>query len=65
MKRETRASRGATAGSRNAFLAARNEEYASAPHALQVFRITRRFGLSAAVAACVAELAFATREAAR
>ena len=63
MKRETRASRGATAGSRDAFWGDRIEEYAPAPHALQVHRLALRFGLSAAVASTVAELAFTTREA--
>ena len=62
MNEETRASRGATAGLRNAFLAARNETYASSPHSLQAQRLIRRYGLSPAVAAVVAAHVYAVPE---
>lgn len=54
MKDETRASRGATAGLENAFLAVRNETYALPPALLQARILSRRYGLSPAVAAAVA-----------
>lgn len=62
MNEETRASRGATAGLRKAFLAARPETYASTPCALQARTVAHRFGLSPAAARAVAELAFAVPE---
>ena len=62
MNEETRASRGATAGLRNAFLAARTETYATEPHPLQAKKLGRRFGLTPAVAAAVASLAYQVSE---
>lgn len=62
MKDETRASRGATAGLENAFLAVRNETYALPPASLQARSVERRLRLSPAVAAAVAGLAYAIPE---
>ena len=62
MKDETRASRGATAGLENAFLAVRNETYASGPAALQARYLARRYGLAPGVAAATAALAYSVAE---
>lgn len=62
MNDETRASRGATAGLRNAFLAARTETYAPAPASLQARYLARRYGLAPGVAAATAALAYAIPE---
>jgi hypothetical protein len=56
------AHRGATAGLRNAFLAARTETYAPAPASLQARTLSHRYGLTPAVAAAVAEHLFAVPE---
>ncbi len=58
MKDETRSTRGATAGLGKAFLAARTETYALPPASLQAQHLTTRYGLSPAVAATVAALAY-------
>ena len=62
MKDETRASRGATAGLENAFLAVRNETYALPPATLQARRLAHRYGLSPAVAALKAEHCYGVPE---
>jgi len=62
MKDETRASRGATAGLENAFLAVRNETYALPPAVLQARRLAHRYGLSPDVAAALADHCFGVTE---
>ena len=62
MKDETRASRGATAGLNDAFLAVRVETYALPPTTLQARTLSHRYGLSPAVAAVIAGHAFAVSE---
>lgn len=51
---------GATAGLSNAFRAVRDERYALEAAPRQDLYVARRFGLTAATAAVVAELAFPT-----
>ena len=52
------AHRGATAGLSNAFRQVSTERYASATASLQARTLSHRYGLSAAVAAAIAELAY-------
>lgn len=62
MKKETRASRGATAGLSNAFLAVRDERYAPVYAPRQASHLSTRYGLSPLHAALIAELAFGQPE---
>ncbi|TXN27130.1 hypothetical protein FV220_12465 [Methylobacterium sp. WL19] len=56
------AHRGATASFSNAFRQVSVENYALEPRSLQAERLARRYGLTLAAAAVVAELAFAVPE---